>query len=148
MAGNSEDDKDQTIRSPLVPIGLTVLGILILPMFLYSNAPEGPIKEGDVVFSTGRHRVHFVEPTRYQALGYQSFCVLEPRDQLIVTQRPASRADKSLIARPLETLKNEKNQFPFCPSEADVIVHSHQATLQVDTWSGLKDTFRNLLSAD
>ena len=145
MAGNSEDDKDQTIRSPLVPIGLTVLGILILPMFLYSNAPEGPIKEGDVVFSTGRHRVHFVEPTRYQALGYQSFCVLEPRDQLIVTQRPAVRTDGSFIARPLGSSISE---FPGCPQKADLILHSHQATLQVDTWSELKNTFGSLFSSD
>ncbi len=144
MGGDSEKDKDQTSRSPLVPIGMTVLGILILPMFLYSNAPEGPIKEGDVVFSTGRHRVHFSGPTQYQTSGYESFCVLEPREQLIVTQRPASRPDGSLIAYPLGTTR----EFPGCPQKADLILHSHQATLQSDTWSGFKNALGTVFSTE
>ena len=143
MDSDSDDTGHQSNRNPLVSIGLTVLGILILPMFLYSNGPEGPIKEGDVVFSTGRHRVYFVEPSQYHALGYQSFCVLEPRDQLIVTQRPATRTDGSLLAHPLGHTSSE---FPFCPPKANLILHSHQATLQVDTWSGLKDTLSSLFS--
>ncbi|WP_454063891.1 hypothetical protein [Candidatus Nitrospira salsa] len=143
MGEDSENDEGQAVRSPLVPIGLTVLGILILPMFLYSTGPEGPIKEGDVVFSTGRYRVNFVEPTKYNALGYQSFCVLEPRDQLLITARLASRTDGSLIARPLG-LTDKK--FPFCPPKAELVVHSHQATLQADTWGSLKETLANIFS--
>ncbi len=128
-----------------MPIGLTVLGILILPMFIYSNGPDGPIKEGDIVFSTGRHRVHFVEPTQFHALGYESFCVLEPRDQMIVTQRPATRTDGSLLARPLG---NAVSEFPICPSNADLIIHSHQATLQANTWKGIKQSLANFFSGD
>jgi len=145
MGGDFEKDVGQAVGSPLVPIGLTVLGVLILPMFLYSNGPEGPIKEGDVVFSTGRHRVHFVGPAHVQALGYKSFCVLEPQDQLLVTERPASRMDGSLIASPLGQTTSE---FPFCPPSEDLILHAHQATLQADTWGGLKDTLANVFSAN
>ena len=145
MGEDSEKDDGQTVRSPMVPIGFTVLGILILPIVLYSTGPEGPIKEGDVVFSTGRHRVHFVEPYRYQELGYQSFCVLEPRDQLLVTARPASRSDGSLIARPLGHATSE---FPFCPQKAELVLHPQQATLQADTWGGFKDALANIISAD
>ncbi|MGB0909710.1 MAG: hypothetical protein ACPGYT_05060 [Nitrospirales bacterium] len=136
MGRDIEKDEDQTSRSPLMPIGLTVLGIVIVPMFLYSNGPEGPIKEGDVVFSTGRHRVHFIEPTQYQTSGHESFCVLEPRDQLIVTQRPTSRPDGSMIAYPL----SKTREFPDCPQKVNLILHSHQVTLQSDVWSGLQDT--------
>ncbi|MCA9470499.1 MAG: hypothetical protein MRJ96_06110 [Nitrospirales bacterium] len=126
-----------------MPIGLTVLGILILPIFLYSNAPEGPIKEGDIVFSTGRHRAHFVEPTQYQDSGFQGFCVLEPRTQLLVMQQPATRPDGSFIARPLDRSVHE---FPDCPARADLVLHSHQVTLQSDTWSEIKDTLGKIFS--
>ena len=145
MCSESDHDGHQSNRNPLVSIGLIVLVILTVPMFLYSSGPEGPIKEGDVVFSTGRHRVHYVESTQHQALGYQSFCVLEPRDQLIVTQRPASRSDGTLLARPLRKTTSE---FPFCPPKADLILHSHQATLQVDTWSDLKNTVASFFSTN
>ena len=145
MDENSEKDEGQTTRSPLTSIGLTVLAILMLPIFLYSNGPGGPIKEGDVVFSTGRHRVYFVEPTQYQAAGYQSFCVLEPHEQLIVTQRQAVRSDGSLLARPLgKTIV----AFPSCPPNANLILQHHQATLHADTWSGFKDTVTSFFSAN
>ncbi len=142
MDEDREKDESQTSRSPLVSIGLTVLVILILPIFLYSNGPGGPIKEGDVVFSTGQHRVHFLDPTQFQAAGYQSFCILEPREQLIVTQRPAARTDGTLLARPLG---KTTHAFPVCPPHADLILQYHQATLQMDTWSGLKDTFSRFI---
>lgn len=145
MDSESDQHDQQLHRNPLIPIGIIVLGVLVIPIFLYSSGPEGPIKEGDVVFSTGRHRVHFVEPTQYQTLGYQPFCVIEPRDKLIVTQRPATRPDGSLLARPLG---RTTSQFPVCPPKADLILHSHQATLQVDTWGGLKDTLARLFSAN
>ena len=145
MDSDSDGNDQQATRNPLIPIGIIVLGILVIPIFLYSSGPEGPIKKGDVVFSTGRHRVHFVEPTQYQSLGYQSFCVIEPRDQLIVTQLPTTRPDGSLLARPLA---RTTSQFPICPPKADLILHSHQATLQVDTWGGLKDTLSSFFSAN
>ncbi len=141
MDSGSDDSGNQSTRNPLIPVGLTVLGILILPMFLYSNAPNGPIKEGDVVFSTGRHRVHFDQPSRSTAQEPQHFCILEPRAQLLVTQRPAARTDGSLLAHPLGTTKSE---FPLCPSNANLILHPHQVTLQVDTWGGIKDTLTSL----
>ncbi len=143
MDSRSDHSDEQSDQSPLAKVGLTVLGILIIPIFLYSNGPGGPIKEGDVVFSTGPHRVSFLKPTQYQATGYESFCILEPQEQLIVTQRPAARSDGSLLARPLSSAVRT---FPLCPQNADLILQYHQATLQVDTWSNLKDTVSNFFS--
>ncbi|GJL54955.1 MAG: hypothetical protein NPIRA02_20870 [Nitrospirales bacterium] len=145
MGEDPERNEGETSRSPFVPIGITVLGILLLPMLIYSNGPEGPIKEGDVVFSTGRHRVNFAKPVDYHVLGYKSFCVIELRDQLLVTQRPADRRDRSLIAH---SLGHTKKEFPFCPTKADLILHPHQATLQANTWNRIKDTLARLFSVN
>lgn len=128
--------------NPLLPVGFIVLGMLTIPIWLYSTSPTGPVKEGDVVFSTGRHRAYFMEPDRFQALGYRNFCVLEPRDQLIVLQPPAHRADGTLTAK---TIGGAMEEFPLCPPQATVILKPHQASLKVDVWGGIKDTLANVL---
>ena len=140
---NSSDnstDKSKD-RNPLFPIGFIVLGMLTIPIWLYSTSPEGPVKEGDVVFSTGRHYVYFIEPSRFQQFGYKTFCILQPRGQLIVLQPSSHRADGTLTAK---VLGETKNDFPFCPSQAEVILKSHQASLKIDIWGGFKDTLTGL----
>jgi hypothetical protein len=79
-----EDDTEDSSRTPLVPIGLAIVMVLMVPVFLYSVGPEGPFKVGDVVFATDRHRVKFVDPNIPQTQGYQDFCILESRVQLVV----------------------------------------------------------------
>ena len=54
-----EDDTSGSSRTPLIPIGLAIITVLMVPVFLYSVGPEGPLKVGDVVFATDRHRVKF-----------------------------------------------------------------------------------------
>jgi hypothetical protein len=56
---------------PLWSIAAAAGVIILTPMLLYSLAPEGPIREGDTVFSSG--------PTRYRSLN------------LTATGRPATR---------------------------------------------------------
>ncbi len=129
--------------NPLLPIGFIMLGMLTIPVWLYSTSPEGPVKEGDVVFSTGRHHAYFIEPGRFQQLGYQNFCMLEPRDQLLVLQYPAHRVDGTLVVK---TLGETKRGFPFCPPQAEVILKPHQASLKVDIWGGFKDTLAHLFT--
>ena len=128
-------------RNPLFPIGFIVLGMLTIPVWLYSTSPEGPVKAGDIVFSTGRHHAYFMDPSRFQQLGYRNFCILEPRDQLIVLQQPAHRADGALAAK---TLGEIKRGFPFCPPQAEVLLKPHQASLKVDIWAAFKDTLTHL----
>lgn len=123
-------------RSPLISIGLVVLAVLLVPMLLYSGGPEGPAKVGDVVFATERHRVRFVNPESLTALGYQDFCVLESRTQLVV-QQTGVPPDGSLIA---EVIGTRKEEVPYCLPRVPVLLHPHQATLNADLWGSVRNT--------
>ena len=130
-------------RNPLIPVGLTVLAILMIPLGIYSFGPEGPIKKHHVVFSTGQHRAHFADETPYQE--YRGYCILQARDQLLVVESAESRADGTYLAR---TLGTEKQEFPACPSQSHVILYQHQITLRPDTWGGLQDALGRLFTSD
>jgi hypothetical protein len=92
---DSAEEKESSRQSwpPLWSIGLAAAIMLILPLILYSMAPEGPIREGDTVFAVGRHTVILAHPTDYQHAGYENTCVLEFRDPLLVRSRPAENED-------------------------------------------------------
>ena len=62
MAGSSEHHEAEAKRNPLIPVGVTVLAILVIPLCIYSFGPEGPIKKNHVVFSLSL--IHISEPTR------------------------------------------------------------------------------------
>ena len=144
---NEEDfnqDQAEQKKSPLIPIGLTIMAVLLVPVLMYSMGPEGPIKKGDVVFSTGQHRVYFEDADAYEAFGYHSFCVLEARDQLLVLESAGTRSDGTFVAQPLGTVLRE---FPSCPTSARIILHVHQLTLKADMWGGLSDTLTQLFSS-
>ncbi len=95
-----EDDTEDSSRTPLIPIGLTIVMVLMVPVFLYSVGPEGPLKVGDVVFATDRHRVKFIDPKIPQTQGYQDFCILESRVQLVVQK--IEKASKGREGRMVE----------------------------------------------
>ena len=143
MDPSSEKNKSEQHRNPLVPIGMIVMGILFLPMLFYSTGPEGPVKEGDVVFATGKYRVSLI-PGNQTAVGEpQPVCILEPREQLVIMTKLANRAEGTLLARILGKTTSED---PFCPPNAQVILMPHQVTLKVDTWGGIRDTFAHFFS--
>ncbi|MGD9851085.1 MAG: hypothetical protein AB7T38_07450 [Nitrospirales bacterium] len=129
-------DENSESRSPLISIGLVVLAVLLVPMLLYSGGPEGPAKIGDVVFATERHRVQFVNPESMRVRGYQGFCILESRTQLVV-QQTGVPPDGSVIA---EVIGTRQEQVPYCLPRAPVILHPHQATLKADLWGGVGNT--------
>ena len=145
MASPSEHNKSEQQRNPLVPIGMIVIGILILPMLFYSTGPEGPVKEGDVVFATGKHRASLFQDNPNVVVEPQASCILEPREQLVIVKKYADRAEGTLLARILGKTKSED---PFCPPNAQVILKPHQVTLKVDTWGGIRDTFAHLFSTE
>lgn len=123
MNSTTEKSGAPETRPPLLSISLIVAVLLIIPAFLYSVAPEEPLKEGVVVFSSGKQRAYLADPARYQQAGYTNYCVLEPKDQLVIIQRPSDRSDGSLLVR----FEGKTTiQFPFCPPQAEVIVKSHQ----------------------
>ncbi len=143
MAAQSEHHEAETKRNPLIPVGMTVLAILVIPLGIYSFGPEGPIKKNHVVFSTGQHRAHFAEGTQYDE--YRGYCILQARDQLLVVESAEDRADGTYLA---QTLGTRKQEFPACPAQSHVILHEHQITLRPDTWGGLQDALGRLFTSE
>ena len=123
MAGPSEHHATEAKRNPLIPVGLTVLAVLVIPLCIYSFGPEGPIKKSHVVFSTGQHRAHFAHETLYDE--YRGYCFLQARDQLLVVESAEARSDGTYLA---QTLGTRKREFPACPSQSHVILYEHQIT--------------------
>ena len=143
MTSRSEHHDADAKRNPLIPVGLTVLAILVIPLCIYSFGPEGPIKKNHVVFSTGQHRAHFADETPYRE--YRGYCILQARAQLLVVESAEERTDGTYLAR---TLGTGKQEFPACPAQSHVILYEHQITLRPDTWGGLQDALGRFLSSE
>ena len=140
---SSEDDTSGSSRTPLIPIGMAIVTVLMVPVFLYSVGPEGPLKVGDVVFVTDRHRVKFIDPKIPQTQGYQGFCILESRVQLVV-QKIERMAEGSMVAEPIGV---EKMDVPYCPPRTSILLHPYQVTLKADLWGALRHMLSNLVSS-
>ncbi len=138
-----DDDHLDSSHTPLIPMGLAIVAVLMIPIFLYSFGPEGPLKVGDVVFSTDRHRVKFIDSKIPRTHGYQDFCILEARVQLVV-QKIDITSEGLMTAEPIGV---ETGEVPFCPPRTSVLLHSYQATLKADIWGGLRDTLLSLVSS-
>ena len=123
-------------RNPLIPFGLTILAVLVIPPFIYSVGPKGPVKKDNVVFSTGEYHAYFSNETQYKILGYDGFCLLKARDQLLVLESAEAREDGTYLAQKIGTRKMD---FPDCPSQSKVILHEHQITLKPDLWGAIQD---------
>ncbi len=145
MADSPDSQTDEPKRNSLIPIGLAILAVLIVPTFIYSIGPQGPIKKDHVVFSTGQHRAYFADEAQYQIMGYQGFCVLEAREQLLVLESAAARQDGTYLAQKIGT---RGTGFPSCPSQSRVLLHEHQITLKPDMWGGLGDTLSRFFSSE
>lgn len=113
--------------------------MLIVPVILYSMAPEGPIREGSTVFSSGRHMVILAHPPDYQHAGYETTCVLEVRDPLLVISRPAESHTGPFRA---QIQGKTKLEFPFCPPQAEVILKPSHVFQKSNLLTDLKDSVR------
>ena len=138
---SSEDETPHSSRTPLIPIGLAIVTVLMVPVFLYSVGPEGPLKVGDVVFTRDRHRVKFFDPNMSQTQDYQGFCILESRVQLVI-QKIDTIPGNAMVAEPIGV---EKIDVPYCPPRTSVLLHPSQVTLKADLWNGLRDMFLNVV---
>ncbi len=137
----SDENLSDSSRTPLISIGLAIFAVLMVPVFLYSVGPEGPIKVGDVVFSTDQHRVKFVDATILAQQGYQDFCILESRMQLVV-QKVEMSSQGSIMA---ELVGVESIEVPYCPSRTPIFLQAYQVTLRPDLWGGLRDSLSGLV---
>ncbi|MBV6470047.1 MAG: hypothetical protein NBKEAIPA_01960 [Nitrospirae bacterium] len=127
---------------PFWSIALAAAVIILTPMILYSVAPEGPIREGDTVFSNGAHKVPLYQSDRYQEAGYASTCLLDPKDPLIVTHSPENGADDTLIA---QVQGKSTIEWPFCPPQAELLLKRHHVTQQPSLLQDMKDGLQRLL---
>ena len=129
---------------PLWSIALAAAVIVLTPMVLYSIAPDGPIRIGDTVFSNGSHKVPLFQPDRYRQVGYESTCVLDPKDPLIVTHSPAEGSDDEIIA---QVQGKSTIEWPFCPPQAELLVKRHHITQQPNLLQDLTDGIRRLFKS-
>jgi hypothetical protein len=136
-----EDETPHSSRTPLIPIGLAIVTVLMVPVLLYSVGPEGPLRVGDVVFTRDRHRVKFLDHNISPIQGYQGFCILESRVQLVI-QKIEPMSGSGMVAEPIGV---EKIDVPYCPPRTSVLLHPSQVTLKADLWGGLRDSFLNLV---
>ncbi|WP_447979390.1 hypothetical protein [Candidatus Nitrospira bockiana] len=143
MDSMDEEQAAAARRRALVSLALIIGAMLLIPAFLYSLAPEEPLKEGVTVFANGRHRAYLLDPEAYRALGYTGYCVLEPHDPLIVVKPAGEAAGASMVAR-IEG--KTKAEFPFCPPAARVLVKPHQVIQKEGLWSDLKERLRGFFS--
>lgn len=129
------------VEPPLWSIGLAAAVIVLAPMVLYSIAPDGPIREGDTVFSNGSHKVPLFQPDRYQQAGYESTCLLDPQDPLIVTHFPAEGPGDAII---VQVQGKSTIDWPFCPPQAELLVTRYHIAQQPNLLRDLPDRVRRL----
>ena len=139
---SSEDEFSTSSRTPLLSIGLAIVAVLIVPVFLYSVGPDGPIKVGDVIFAKERHRVRMMPSDSDEVGTPAAMCVLEPRVQLVV-QQMGLPSEGSMMAEPVAL---ERAGPPFCPPRMPVVVYGHQVSLRPDLWGGLRDTLSHFFA--
>jgi hypothetical protein len=139
---SSEDESSASSRATLISIGSAILAVLMVPVFLYSMGPEGPIKVGDVVFAADRHRVRMIDAGIDGEQKHSATCFLEPRVQLGV-QKIGFPPEGLMIAKPLPI---ETAESPSCSAGKPVAVHAHQVILKADLWGGLRDTLSHFFS--
>lgn len=127
----------QGAEPPLWSIAAAAAVILLTPMLLFSLAPDGPIRDGDTVFSTGAHKVPLFKPEQHRQAGYDSTCLLDPKDPMIVLHAPAEGSDDEDIVAQVQG-KNTI-EWPFCPPQAELLIKPHHVTQQPSMIKDLRD---------
>lgn len=132
--GAPSSTKDEKTGSPLYKVFLIVSLLLLLPAMIYSISPEGPVKEGDTVFSNGKHHVPFTSHDG-QPEQRKRTCVLEPGIPLIVIERPIEQSKGNFSARVQGTTKPE---YPFCPPQAKIRITALQINQGRNLWKEIQ----------
>ena len=138
----SKQPPRQGAEPPLWSIAAAAAVIILTPMLLFSVAPDGPIREGDTVFSTGAHKVSLYRPDQHRQAGYDSTCLLDPKDPMIVIHAPAEGSDEEIIA---QVQGKSTIEWPFCPPQAELLVKPYQVTQQPSLLQDLRDGIARLL---
>ncbi|MBP8117320.1 MAG: hypothetical protein KAY09_06250 [Nitrospira sp.] len=129
---------------PLWSIAAAAGVIILTPMLLYSIAPEGPIREGDTIFSNGAHKVTLFEPARYRQAGYEATCMLDPKDPLLVTHPPSEDESGEVIIAQVQGKRTI--EWPFCPPQAELLVKRHHISQQPSILQDIRDGLLRLFT--
>ncbi len=134
-------DSDDTHRSepPLWSMGLAVIVILAAPLLLYSQAPSGPLRTGDTIFSQGQQEVRISTPLSMSGKNLRDTCLLDPDNPLIILELPHEDLDSDILAT---VQGNPGTEWPFCPLHAQILIKPHQTFQKPDLW----DAPRRLLT--
>lgn len=138
-----DDDKPTTIKHPFLAVTLAFLAVALLPLLLYPLAPADPLAVGHSVYAAGKEKVTLLNAPRYERFGFDTTCVLEPKDQIIIMESPHTRPDRTILARMHES--SNPIQFPYCPPRAEVVVHIHQVKAKEGLITVITDTLKSLL---
>jgi hypothetical protein len=135
----------QGAEPPLWSIAAAAAVILLTPMLLFSLAPDGPIRDGDTVFSTGAHKVPLFKPDQHRQAGYDSTCLLDPKDPMIVIHAPIEGlGEEEIIA---QVQGKNTIEWPFCPPQAELLIKPHQVTQQPGLIKDLRDGMMRLFKS-
>ncbi len=137
------DDRPTTITHPFLAVTLAFLAVALLPLLLYPLAPAEPLAVGHAVYAAGKERVTLLNAPRYEKYGFDTSCVLEPKDQIIIMESPHTRTDRTILARMHES--SDPIQFPYCPPRAEVVVHVHQVKTKEGLLTVLKDAVKSMV---
>lgn len=138
-----DDDKPTTIKHPFLAVTLAFLAVALLPLLLYPLAPADPLAVGHVVYAAGKERVTLLNAPRYERFGFETTCILEAKEQIIIMEGPATRTDRTILARMHES--SHPIQFPYCPPRAEVVVQQHQVKTKEGLMTVIKDAVRSMI---
>jgi hypothetical protein len=136
----ADTDPERPSEPPLWSIGLAVLLILGAPIILYSLAPTGPLRTGDTIFADGPQRASVSMKTAGRT--QLDTCLLDQGNPLIIIEPPAERPDGMLLGR---VQGNQAAEWPFCPPQAEVLLHVRQAYQKPDFIRVIQDKLTQLL---
>lgn len=135
MNASHDSDNSRRFDPPFWSIAFAVLIILSTPLFLYSLAPPGPLRAGDTVFSEGEQQVHIARPPTGIRLQSDPTCLLDPGNPLIILELPHERAGGDIL---VAVQGNPASEWPFCPSQTQVLVQLRQIVQKPDPWGATK----------
>jgi len=126
-------DSDDTHRSepPLWSMGLAMFVILAAPLLLYSQAPSGPLRAGDTIFSQGQQEVRVFSPLSVSGKNLRNTCLLDPDNPLIILELPREDQDSDILAT---VQGNPASEWPFCQLHAQVLIKPRQMFQKPDPW--------------
>lgn len=132
MSMSQDSGETRGSEPPLWSMGLAVTVVLAAPLILYSQAPSGPLRTGDTIFSQGQQDVRISTPLSVLGENVRNTCLLDPGNPLIILELPHEDLDGDILAT---VQGNPDAEWPFCPLHAQVLIKPRQIFQKPDFWN-------------